>query len=101
MQRRALADHGDDAATFKAFTKDYFSYCQADPVLAAKACRELECVCRRSIGRGNGDWFDVTSQNSAWRAVAAYYKAAGDTGKADVILRDCEAREKTAKKKAI
>jgi hypothetical protein len=33
--------------------------------------------------------------------VATYSKAAGDTGKADVILRDCEAREKTAKKKAI
>ncbi len=101
LYRRALADHGDDAATFKALTKDYFSYCQADPALAAKVCRELESACRRSIGRGKGDWFDVTSQNSAWRAVAACYKAAGDTGKADVILRDCEAREKTAKKKAI
>jgi hypothetical protein len=101
LYRRALADHGDDAATFKALTKDYFSYCQADPALAAKVCRELESACRRSIGRGKGDWFDVTSQNSAWRAVAACYKAAGDTGKADLILRDCEAREKSAKKKVI
>jgi hypothetical protein len=36
-----LADHGDDAATFKALTNDYFWYCQADPAPAAKVGRAL------------------------------------------------------------
>ncbi|MDB6072039.1 MAG: hypothetical protein JWL81_3210 [Verrucomicrobiales bacterium] len=101
LYRRALADHGSDAATFKALAKDYFAYCKAEAETALKACRELESACRRSVGRGKGDWFDVTSQNSAWRVVAECYRAAGDGGKADLIVRDCDSREKAAKKKAI
>lgn len=101
LYRRALADHGDDAATFKALARDYFAFFQADAVLAAKACRELEMACRRSVGRGKGDWFDITSQNSAWRVVADCYRAAGETDKATRIVKDCDDRESMAKKRAI
>jgi len=101
LYRRALADHGDDAATFKGLAKDYFNFFKADPPQAIKACHELESVCRRSVGRGKGDWFDIVSQNSAWRVVASCYRTAGDSSKADLIVRDCDAREKAAKTKAI
>lgn len=101
LYRRAIDDHGANAATFKALAKDYFSFCKADPLLTAKACHELESACRRSVGRGKGDWFDVKSQNSAWRVVAECYRSAGDPAKADLITRDCDSREKQAKQKAI
>lgn len=101
LYRRALSDHGDDAASFKALTKDFFSFIKEDTELASKACRDLESACRRYVGRGKGDWFDVTSQNSAWRTVAECYRIAGDTKKADSIVKDCDSRERVAKKKAI
>jgi len=101
MYRKALADYGNDAATFKALAQDYFAFFQADEVRAVKACHELESTCRRSVGRGKGDWFDVLSQNSAWRLVASFYRKAGDEKKASLIERDCDSREKAAKQKAI
>jgi ABC-type sugar transport system ATPase subunit len=101
MYRKALADYGNDAATFKALAQDYFAFFQADKVRAVKACHELESTCRRSVGRGKGDWFDVLSQNSAWRLVASFYRKAGDEKKAYLIERDCDSREKAAKQKAI
>lgn len=98
---RALDDHGNNAATFKAIAKDYFSFFKQDAELAARVCFELESVCRRQVGRGKGDWFDVTSQNSAWMLVSECYRTAGDTSKADRIAKDCESRTKTAKNRAV
>jgi hypothetical protein len=101
MYRKALADYGNEAATFKVLAQDYFEFFKADAVRAVKACHELEFTCRRSVGRGKGDWFDVLSQNSAWRLVASFYRRIGDEKKASLIERDCASREKAAKQKAI
>lgn len=101
LYRRALDEHGDNPATFKALARDYFAFCQADAPLANKVCFELETTCRRNVGRGKGDWFDVLGQNSAWMVVAKCYRSAGNAAKADLIARDCASREKTAKKRAL
>ena len=101
LYRRAFDEHGDNPASFKALAKDYFSFFQSDAVLAGKVCFELESTCRRNVGRGKGDWFDVIGQNSAWMVVAKCYRSAGNVAKADLIARDCASREKSAKKRAI
>lgn len=101
IYRKALADYGNNAATFRVLAQDYFGFFKADEVRAVKACHELESTCRRAVGRGKGDWFDVLSQNSAWRLVASFYRKAGDEKKASLIERDCDLREKAAKHKAI
>ncbi len=101
LYKKALADYGDNPATFKALAKDFFAFSKADPALAAKACHELESACRRNVGRGQGEYFDVLGQNSAWMVVADCYRAAGDTAKADLIKRDCDSRIQMAKKQAL
>ena len=101
LYKRALSEHGDNPATFKTLAKDYFSYFKTDPATAAKVCRELESTCRRSIGRGQGDFFDIVGQNSAWMVVSDCYRTAGDAGKADSIKKDCESRAKMSKKQAL
>ena len=101
LYKKALADFGDNPATFKALAKDFFAFSKADPALAAKACHELESACRRNVGRGQGGYFDVLGQNSAWLVVADCYRAAGDAAKADLIKRDCESRIQMAKKQAL
>ena len=101
LYRRALDDHGDNPASFKALAQDYFSFCKADASLANKVCFELESTCRRNVGRGQGDWFDVLGQNSAWMVVAKCYRSAGNSAKADLIARDCATRERVAKKRAL
>ena len=101
LYKNALADYGDNPATFKALAKDFFAFSKGDPELAAKACHELENACRRNVGRGRGEYFDVLGQNSAWRMVADCYYAAGNPGKASQIKRDCESRIKMAKKQAL
>ncbi len=101
LYKNALADHGDNPATFKALARDFFAFSKGDPERAAKACHDLETACRRNVGRGRGEYFDVLGQNSAWLVVAECYYAAGDPAKADQIKRDCESRIKMAKKQAL
>lgn len=101
LYRRALMDHADDAAAFKALGRDFFESVKDSPDHAAKACRELENICRRSVGRSTGDWFDVTSRNSAWNLVADCYAKAGNDRKAAEIRRETESAEKSARRRQI
>ncbi len=61
----------------------------------------LEAACRRQVGKGGGDWFDTTSQNSAWQIVANFYRSAGDPGKAERIEREMKPRRDSANRKTI
>lgn len=101
VYKRALAEYGGNPALFKALARDFFSLLRDDPELAARACFDLESACRREIGRGRGDWFDVTSQNSAWAVVADCYEKAGNARKAASIRKDIENRENAARRRAI
>lgn len=101
IYRRAFSDYADDPALFKALAKDLFKLVEKDKTIAAKACHDLENACRRYVGRGGGDWFDVTSQNTAWQLVATCYRKCGQEKKASTIERQLEQRKSAAKRQAV
>ncbi|MDB6134634.1 MAG: hypothetical protein JWM59_2877 [Verrucomicrobiales bacterium] len=101
IYRRAFSEYGDDPALFKALANDLFDLVEKDKTIAAKACRDLENSCRRYVGRGGGDWFDVTSQNTAWQLVATCYRKCGQEKKAITIERQLEQRKNAAKRQAV
>ena len=101
IYRRALSEHGSDPALFKALGKDFFGFLSKDAVLSIKACHDLESACGRQVGKGGGDWFDTTSQNSAWQLVANCYGSAGDNAKAERIEREMKQRKDSARRKTI
>ncbi len=89
------------AANFKALAKDFYELVSEDKELAVKACHDLENACRRYVGRGRGDYFDITSQNSAWKVVAECYTKSGDGKKAAEIEKDINNRLKKAERGAL
>ncbi|MES2707639.1 MAG: hypothetical protein V4726_13675 [Verrucomicrobiota bacterium] len=101
IYRRAFWDYGDDPSLFKALARDLFKLVEKDTVIADKACRDLESACKRYVGRGGGDWFDIGSQNSAWQLVADCYRKCGGEKKAATIERQMEQRKAASKRQSI
>lgn len=101
IYRRAFSEHGWDPSRFKALASDLFNLVEKDSVIADRACHDLESACRRYVGRGGGDWFQINSQNSAWKLVADCYRKCGDGKKADTIERQMEQRKEASKRQSI
>ncbi len=102
IYKDALDDYGREASKFKALAHDYWDSVKiATPEVRLAACRDIDNSFERHVETKSGDYFDVTSQNSAAKVVAECWRAAGDVAKADRIEKDIAKRGKKATKDAL
>jgi hypothetical protein len=99
VYRKALSDVSD-AALFKELARDFFRAVEGRPEVAPAACRDMEQAWNRHVDTG-GDYFDVTSQNSALEVIIGCYRQVGDTDKAASLQKELDRRLKKATRQAL
>ena len=81
--------------------EDYFGYFKNDPELARKAARDIELAFKRVVETGTKDWFRANTESSIYKMICGYYRAAGDSDRADMLEKRYEVLLKRAKRSAL
>ncbi|MEO0017863.1 MAG: hypothetical protein RLZZ522_1146 [Verrucomicrobiota bacterium] len=98
---RALRDFGGSITAFKMMAEDYFAFCKDDKELARKAARDVELAFKRVVETGTKDFFRATTEASICQMICSYYRAAGDTARADQLQRRYEILLRRSKRSAV
>ena len=98
---RALRDYGGSITGFKIMAEDYFSYMRDDEDSARKAARDIELAFKRVVETGSKEWFRANTESSIYRMICAYYRAAGDKERADMLEKRYEVLLRRAKRSAL
>jgi hypothetical protein len=98
---RALRDYGGNLTGFKMMAEDYFGHMKADPDLARKAARDIELAFKRVVETGTKEWFRANAESDVYKMICGYYRAAGDTARADQLERRYELLLRRAKRGAL
>ena len=96
----ALRDYGSSITGFKMMAQDYFEFVKDDPDLAGKAARDIELAFKRVVETGTKEWFRAGTETSIYKMICGYYRAAGDTRKAETLERRYELLMRRAKRGA-
>ena len=102
LYRRALEEHANDVAVFKALANDYFTAFGSVPDEQRKAVRQIETQFERRVDtKGGGDYFDVTSANSVRNLLITMYRTAGDEHHAAMLEKKSGKVDEKAKRNAL
>lgn len=98
---RALRDYGGSITGFKTMAEDYFGYFRDDQDLARKAARDIELAFKRVVETGTKEWFRANTESSIYKMICAYYRSAGDPGRAEMLEKRYEVLLRRAKRSAL
>ncbi len=98
---RALRDFGGSVTGFKTMASDYFAFMRDDPEHARKAARDIELAFKRVIETGTKEWFRAGTESGIYRMICGYYRAAGDTKRAEMLEKRIEVLMRRAKRAAL
>jgi hypothetical protein len=98
---RALRDYGGSVTGFKMMAADYFEFFKHDQELARKAARDVELAFKRVVETGTKDWFRAQTESSIYQMICSYYRAAGDSTRADMLEKRYELLLRRAKRSAL
>ena len=101
LYTRGLRDYGSSITAFKIMAADYFQFMRGDPTSARAAARDIELAFKRMIETGTKDWFRANTESDIYRMICGYYRAAGDSRRADMLEKRLEVLLRRAKRSAL